>query len=224
MPLFCWAVLAGCFGAAFSDFACVALAFTGAEFVGAFADALEFCAGFCVCAALAGAVAVVLAACVVALGCSAFVFTGALAVAVVLPSALAGTAFFPATGCAALPSFPALAGAALALAGSETGVFFAGTAPFLVFGVWAACFPGASFFGGMVFVAALLSLVEGVVCFRAATAGRRFFCSARVPVLRAGLTPLAAGIGLCPVFGYRCGRLFSRSGALLIRSKGGPCG
>ena len=153
----------------------MALAFTGAEFVGAFADALEFCAGFCVCAALAGAVAVVLAVCVAALGCSAFVFTGALAVAVVLPSALAGTAFFPATGCAALPSFPALAGAALALAGSETGVFFAGTAPFLVFGVWAACFPGASFFGGMVFVAALAVACEGVVCFRAATAGPPFF-------------------------------------------------
>ena len=102
MPLFCWAVLAVCFGAAFSGFACVAFAFTGAEFVGAFADALEFCAGFCVCAALAGAVAVVLAVCVAALGRSAFVFTGALAVAVVLPSALAGTAFFPAAEGAAL--------------------------------------------------------------------------------------------------------------------------
>ena len=102
LPLFCWAVLAVCFGAAFSGFACVAFAFTGAEFVGAFADALEFCAGFCVCAALAGAVAVVLAVCVAALGRSAFVFTGALAVAVVLPSALAGTAFFPAAEGAAL--------------------------------------------------------------------------------------------------------------------------
>ena len=81
MPLFCWAVLAVCFGAAFSGFACVAFAFTGAEFVGAFADALEFCAGFCVCAALAGAVAVVLAVCV---------------------AALVGTAFFPAAEGAAL--------------------------------------------------------------------------------------------------------------------------
>ena len=132
----------------------MALAFTGAEFVGAFADALEFCAGFCVCAALAGAVAVVLAVCVVA---------------------LVGTAFFPATGCAALPSFPALAGAALALAGSETGVFFAGTAPFLVFGAWAACFPGASFFESTVFVAALAVACEGVVCFRAATVGPPLF-------------------------------------------------
>ena len=165
----------------------MALAFTGAEFVGAFADALEFCAGFCVCAALAGAVAVVLAVCVVALGCSAFVFTGALAVAVVLPSALAGTAFFPATGCAALPSFPALAGAALALAGSETGVFFAGTAPFLVFGVWFS-------------LRLWLSLVKASSVSGRQRLARRFFCSARVPVLRAGLTPCG---GYRPVSGVR---------------------
>ena len=143
-----------------------------------FADALEFCAGFCACAALAGAVTVVLAVCVAALGCSAFVFTGALAVAVVLPSALAGTAFSPATGlCFALPSFPRLGGCGWPWPVPKPGVFLRVRHPFWYLGFGLPVSQGASF-GGWFSMRLWLSLVEGVVCFGRQRLARRFlFCA-----------------------------------------------
>ena len=75
--------------------------------------------------------------------------------------------------CRAL--LPRLGGCGFGLGRFRNRDVFCGYGTLLVFGAWAACFPGASFFESTVFVAALAVACEGVVCFPAATVGPPLF-------------------------------------------------